>query len=886
MEIHPPHVLAKLPRSTKVDAISHYAVVQTSRQGIRRRKREICAAIDGDSLSIFELNNGNILASYPVPPTSSFSGPPVSIVDKAFGQSHRRTYCAIKRDALQIQVIQSCDQDSQNIKTARSPDFHHQDSPVVLLDLINSLGVQNFKLLVLQQDGTITMLSEDLAETISHKSISSTTPIRILAAQHLSMSEAQKHILKQRSDLISAASPQTSYLAVVYSRPDEKQAYTKTINYAAYAIDELARDDRVQPLFEYHISLAEHEARSIDTNGRLCTFSPQASHLYLRPGGSLITFDLSGLLPQQTSMLHTGFTGAGEMMAISPVFAISSHKEALRLFDLKYQTSQACIDLKRPNLKRKRSSRTATDPQIGSIEFITYVRQLGRVVARRRNQLVAIDIIAKDDSTRLLSTGTSLIQNIGQGLASNDAQGITKGKLTRLTIGSVNQDSTSQLGWQKAREKLDELTQVGDVAGFEDVFVDEVRKPYLSSLLPGSMSDDLPTAGISDIKYKYLLTSIFQLDTPTTLPGNASTENRMTLKVRLSSFRLILWLSRLGLLSSRLVQIAMYGTAPSAVGEFLRPDAVAEALVGVDPNLNLLQQCIENGFSDYVDEQAATVRMLIRQALSFTADESQVERSGDQSRAVARLAESQLQTSWEESQPNWVPEKVKKALVAALNKLGSAAASVISPILRTLFSETEILALVQFLRQQLFIGGHTRSFRSLSSVEPHEENVVNLDAVIRILSCCVDGIGPLGLVGTIDNEAFVDSIVPDLASEIASTKESLEDAAELQGILRETLRYCESLEKHHRGTSRPVQGIGQQSEQRRGTIVTLYSETIYGVDGEGEGRSLPLSLRAENAISETKVRRGGGEPKYRSSRQKSMLKQRQKGPYSFERLVL
>ena len=764
----------------------------------------------------------------------------------------------------------------------------NQDSPVFLLDLINSSGEQRLKLVVLQQDGTITILSEDLTQTISQKSISPTS-ICILAAQSLSATEAQKYVLKQRSDLISAASPETSYLAVVYSRPDATQANTKKIYYAVYAIDESARsvhDAGAQPLFEYHLGLTDHEVRAVDTKDRSCAFSPQASHIFLQPGGSLITFDLSGLLPRQISTLYTGFTGACEIMAISPSFAISSHQETLRLFDLKYQTSQSYIDLKRLSLKRKRTSGTTTDAQFGSVEFVTYIPQLGRVVARRRNQLVAIDIISEDDSRRLLNTGTNLIQNIGQGLASNDPRAIAGGKFVKFTIGSVDQDSTSHAGWQKTRERLDELIQEGDVAGFEDAFMGEIRNSYPCSPGTVGISDDLPAAGIPDMKYKYLLTKIFRLESTTALPENESTQIRMTLKVQVSSFRLIIWLSRLGLLSGRLVQIAMYGTTSSAVGEFLRPDAVAQALLGVDPSLNLLQQCIENGFSPYVDEQTATVRMLIDQALSFTGDGSQVESGGHQSKAVTRFTDSQIQTSWDESQPNWVPENVKKVLIAALNRLGSAAVSIISPMLRTLFSKTEILALVQFLRQQLFLGGHTQSFRSLSPLEKHDDNTVNLDAVVRLLSCCVDSIGPLGLIGSIDNEAFVDSIIPDLASEIASTKESLEDAAELQGILRETLRYYESLEKHQRASSRPIQAIGQQSEQRPGTIVTLYSETADGIDGEGEVRSLPLSLKADKAISSNKVRRGGGEPKYRSSREESMLRQRQKGPYSFERLVL
>lgn len=55
MEITPPHVLVKLPRSTRPDANAQFTVVHTNRQGIRRRRKEICAAIDGDSLSIYEV---------------------------------------------------------------------------------------------------------------------------------------------------------------------------------------------------------------------------------------------------------------------------------------------------------------------------------------------------------------------------------------------------------------------------------------------------------------------------------------------------------------------------------------------------------------------------------------------------------------------------------------------------------------------------------------------------------------------------------------------------------------------------------------------------------------------------------------------------------------
>lgn len=55
MEITPPQSLVKLPRSTRPNTAIQFAIVLSNRQGTRRRRKEICAAIDGDSLSIYEV---------------------------------------------------------------------------------------------------------------------------------------------------------------------------------------------------------------------------------------------------------------------------------------------------------------------------------------------------------------------------------------------------------------------------------------------------------------------------------------------------------------------------------------------------------------------------------------------------------------------------------------------------------------------------------------------------------------------------------------------------------------------------------------------------------------------------------------------------------------
>jgi hypothetical protein len=55
MEITAPHILAKVPRSTKPDAATSFGNVYTVRDGLKKRRKEICVAVDGDSLSLYEV---------------------------------------------------------------------------------------------------------------------------------------------------------------------------------------------------------------------------------------------------------------------------------------------------------------------------------------------------------------------------------------------------------------------------------------------------------------------------------------------------------------------------------------------------------------------------------------------------------------------------------------------------------------------------------------------------------------------------------------------------------------------------------------------------------------------------------------------------------------
>ncbi|EXJ84822.1 hypothetical protein A1O3_05495 [Capronia epimyces CBS 606.96] len=894
MEITAPHLLAKLPRTTKPDATTSFGNVYVVRDGVKKRRKEICVAVDGDSLSVYEVQDGKILASYPLPPSSSFSGPPCSIITHADGQPYRTTYCTVKRGDLQVQSFQTHDGNLRDTKTSTGPKLRDQHSPAVYLDFIpDSTGGLA---LIVQQNGALSIFSDDLKSTLLDQSLSSPDQqgIHVLAVQHLSLSEAQKTILKQRPDLVAEATPDTSYLVLVYERQIDKK-----ITYAAFSIGHRNRkttspEVSLHALFEHQLGLEAQESDSVISKENLYRFGSTASHLYIRYGASFFCYDLSRLVPVEVARLHTGVTGSYEIMAISPAFAICSFQDSFRLYDLKYQSVQAYIDTKKTNLKRKRV-RMASELQTGPVEFVTYFAHSARIIGRRRHQLLVIDVNFDKLSKQMLITGSKLLHNIGRGIGDHNTLPNSNNVLDASAIGTAAVNTAPDAEWQSVRKRLDQLAQAGDVAGFEDVFVNSVRRDVSNLAVLPETIDGLPSSRIAvpDFKIYYLLSKLFQADPNTSVTGDDLTRATKSLRVQVPSFRLLIWLSHLGLLSSRSVQRAV--ATVSGVADPVAVDAVARALLIADPDKTLLVDCLKNGFSPYVEEQAATVQVLIEQALAHASEtdlpqKDLVEAEQETGESFKLAAGMEVQRLSTDSGGAWLPFQLQGALVLALDKFGTAANSRISQCLRDMFPQTEMLALIQFLRQQLFQGGHTRSFQSQSGTgSPGKEwtATVKLDAIVRLLSSCVDAIGPLGFYGGMDHEDFIGNIVPDLVTEITHAQRSLEDVTELQGILREVLRYQESLQKYRDAGARiPHGGHQAGSEQQTGTIVTLYSEASEGGDGLRNGEGLPLSLRAENVINPLKTRKGGGQVSKRSAREMNMLERRQKGQYSFERLVL
>src|SRR5205085_190367 len=98
-------------------------------------------------------------------------------------------------------------------------------------------------------------------------------------------------------------------------------------------------------------------------------------------------------------------------------------------------------------------------------------------------------------------------------------------------------------------------------------------------------------------------------------------------------------------------------------------------------------------------------------------------------------------------------------LLIGLEALRSYLPQEVTAALRSQLNQSEILSIIQILRQQLFYSGHTSHLPSPPSsawAAPKLDNTgangasLTLDSILKLLSSCLDAIGPVGFLAQTD----------------------------------------------------------------------------------------------------------------------------------------
>jgi hypothetical protein len=796
-------------------------------------------------------------------------------------------------------------------------------APILYLDTLPSLGRAStgssiLDVIMLQQNGLVSVLSGDLQEMKWRAQLVSTVGANsmiVLCAQAISFYDASKTVLKQRRDIACTIDERSALLAVAFVDAHNASQFEAPAKFGLWLIDSKQRypvqiPGSVEPLLSHDIPRSEKWLR--DSNVQL-EFALKASSLSAGFSRGALTYDLKALTPRVLSELCLDRPQLLTTIPLSSSLLAGATAHYVKIYDSKYQSIQSSLDLTRiePKKKRKRSQSMSGGP----VRFIAYFAQLGRILAIRRNDLLAFDVrgASRNDSKKLLERSVQLANCLGLGVLAQSVAPKDRVSDMELGFGTVEWSLLNSKIYSSAvRRQLDQLAQDGNFEEFDSLAMNELQA---SHTLIGTELDDeaarspMSTYPVSDTEIGYLISKIFRYSAP----AEADIDGR--LEIVLPARRVVSWLSHRGfLLRHELEKYLAIGSSPSRTLA-IQPGCITQAFLDADRSQVLLNEYLQGCGSSDMNELVETTKALLRRVIQQAEG-----RTNSISAGIGDLVEGQHASSATNTSPlntltshkmaqsygiigrgaEHAPSRCNLAL--ALFSLGEYDMSAVSAKLRSSFNTSEILSLIQFLRQELFHGGYTfssqqRPYPSPAPSDsdcladpmslPREEELL-LDTIVRLLSSCIDAVGPVGFFTQGDYDDFIENMIPDLRSEIVRATEAMEEASYLRGILRETIRYADSANQRKGENERyPVMGDETISPQKPGTIVTLYSEPLVEQGNiEATSGMLPLSLRRDDIVSKTKVRKGGGQILERSAREIHMLQARQKGKYSFERLVL
>jgi hypothetical protein len=832
----------------------------------------------------------------------------------------RQTYCVIRRPEAQLQCFRE-EGDKQGTSRVAASVFSVNDtqSPVIFLETIpvdNDARTQcSCDVVVVHQDGTIRRIAGDLSAQkwsmrISDSHHETPSNLDVKTAHWMSQEQATKTLLKNRPDLrISHDNGGPGILVLVAKRTVFAAKRTEDMIYGIWSLAEQGVSKgfdnttapRTSPLVLQALPGTEAWRDNDPTQYSFNSVNGALSVAFTR---GLITYDLSSYAPRIASKLSVASAGTSLPMHLAPSLAVGSTPSAVTLYDIKYQSIQSTVGLERIGSRRKRK-RSGSGSR-GPVRFIAYFVKIKRLLACLGHALIAFDIVNSDPqgNRSALSGDSMLIDAIGRGKPSENRKHMEAADALHLNFGTVHEPNDHNESWMSQEQRLDEFASKGDITAFEEL----MAKELCASLDATEVIDDgtlqLPRRlrHVAQSKVDYLVSKIFAPLSDIELGVNEPAETGHYLKIVMPTTKLIHWLILANQLTDRQVEKALQRTRSSQAFA-LRPGAVAFALTRDQPSREMITDYLKHSPSLPLSEALQAAKLLLADLVAHTtADLAPVSPQegapnhdrGDGGEAVQTLALSLKSPS----DDTLIPSAASAALLLALQRLGSHSSQDVTPGLRSQLSQAEILSVVQVLRQQLFHSGYTSYLPTPPSSTtssprlgdtPAEGTSLTLDCILKLLSSCLDAIGPVGFLAQNENDNFLEKLIPDLKSEVSFAFEGMQETNHLQGLLREVIRYGDSVQgsNHSHVTTPQSQQLNFEGQQKRGTIVTLYSEA--NVDqGDVDGREwlLPLSLRANNVVSETKVRKGGGQISKRSRRDILKLRDRNVGKYSFERLVL
>ncbi|KAL4883489.1 hypothetical protein BJY04DRAFT_226517 [Aspergillus karnatakaensis] len=922
MDLQPPSVLAQLPRPLHASTgKTHISEVYSLASSKKRKRYEVAVAVDGEAVNLYNIQTPKLVTSYAVPPQSSFTCPPCSLRRKLPNGSgvKRQTFAALKKEIKAFTEESAGSGTSAPVISSSTFAVNDSTSPTVFVGIVPGAADTDedqdpFDVLSVHRDGRVRRLSPDLTNqrwSMQHSEFAQgSSDHEVHGCFLLEFDDAKKSLFKRRPDLASLAlgdsmlsgdgNPSVLLLVSYPTRSEtlslsevSVQLFSVPSRSASRRLDE---SEKMRHLLT--VSLPKTDEVLLDRKSLHWQFHSGSAGLNLSFSQGFISFDLSQYTPSATSRFILDGEDFSSVLRVSPQSVIGAGKSMIALYDTQYKSIQRSIVTEDLPSAATNKARTI---------FLNYFAKLDLVIATKGNSLLAFDL----GSSQIMSIAGKrsrdglLIDAIGRGIGSMPQERASKKHRPDAAVLGFGFDNTEK--WNKTSQELRECSKNKDARGF-----DQAVQAYFG---------DLPSPGqfVHPELVLFLLSLIFSVKGEAT-QDKLSAASSTNVAVTLWPVRTCEWLISLGFFYPGNIEAALRRSYKPRILPPLPIGTFAEAVRNSDPSLQRLIAVLQGPTAFSADALAHALKIFLTMARSCTIPNEDEEApkaltNGEEAAdntAVSLSTSNELSKTTPESDqtsPSTLPT-VFTGLNTTLLKLNAHPHPTITTSLRATLTRTDLISTIHHLRLSLATGGHTTRFTETppTPITPYLISPpLSLPTIVTLLNAAVDAIGPSGWVSFSPGEYSTLSdpetanlrdtaLIAEMKSEVSAALAGVEEATLLTGILREYLRYAQSVDS----SSKPASHNTLSEENQVPSSTSVRVEKLNGADllvfgaqdedGEGDGdasgKLLPLSLKATQDVSRTKVLKATGKVVQRSKREMGYLRRKAAGKYTFERLLV
>ncbi|OAL46436.1 hypothetical protein IQ07DRAFT_574305 [Pyrenochaeta sp. DS3sAY3a] len=504
-----PFTLASLSKPiASTDGRLHAAGV-CSISGIKKRKRtEVVVGLGGEGVSLYSLQNPQLVTSYALPPSATLSSAPYSIYRKGSSKTptQRFTYVSLAGSASTDKPQIVCFHEKILGDQAETVKTSYLTAPPAQVLSIDSLPVARggsarettHDILATFDNGDVICLSADLTEV---RWVANLTSLISSGESHIDIENVTtatakavtRGLLRNRGDIAAILNPSSDESSDILDLTQVMCVIGRGHD-GSWTLSLLQVQPRSADLPVNHLSpLKQLLSWTLPKSSKVppSTTSPPQFSLHASTGtvhiladGVMVSYDLSGTVPRLNAELAVPGAKIDSFLRTSQDTLFTSSNSTCRVFDTKFSSLQALLVLDSasnssentsPSKKRKHAQTPAKDSTQGALDLVAYYADISLIVAARGNDLVGMQFGGISTRKRVKVDGTLLIDAIGKGIV-----------LTSEPVAAYDIEK-----WQSRKEKLERYAAKDKVAKFEENLAADLGIQLESSVAESNQGNEI-----------------------------------------------------------------------------------------------------------------------------------------------------------------------------------------------------------------------------------------------------------------------------------------------------------------------------------------------------------------------------------------------------------